>query len=184
MQIAESELDGLPVLRPAGALRTAADAGALDERLRALLEGGAASIVVDCTAVTTLGSPAVRSLLRASQRLRSQGGALVLLRLGERVRRALEVSGFDKEFALAGSEAAVPRVGAVAHQARAVSDAEAAPRPSDPWADTAAALLRLMTFAVPPPSIGEADRERLRPAAQRIRELLEASRSAPPLARG
>jgi anti-sigma B factor antagonist len=99
--IAESQHGAVVVLRPDGPLASAAEAATLDGRLRTLLDGGARGLVLDCSAVDALGSAAVRVLLRASRKLAAGGGRLLLVSPSERLRRALAVSGFDRDFAIA-----------------------------------------------------------------------------------
>lgn len=101
MQIAESTHGVVVVLKPDGALRSAAEAELLESRLRALLQGGVSGLVLDCAEVSALSSAAVRVLLRAARKLAGSGGLLQLVHPADRLRRTLEVSGFDKDFAVA-----------------------------------------------------------------------------------
>jgi anti-anti-sigma factor len=157
MKIADAELDGVPVLRPDGALRTAADASALETRLRALLRGGTVAVVLDCAQVAALGSAAVRVLLRVGRQLNARNGGLVLLRVGAKVRRALEVSGFDKDFTLAKDEKA----------ARVVLETLPARRASAAQRELAIALLQMMGESpLAPPDA--ARRERLAKTAAEV----------------
>jgi anti-anti-sigma factor len=149
VQIAEARHGEVVVLRPDAAVASAAEAALLDGRLRALMDGGTRGLVLDCSEVGALGSAAVRVLLRASRKLAAGGGRLLLAGPSERLRRALEVSGFDKDFAVASdlSEAlATASTGLVA-----AGDADTA---------LCATLLRVLGApSLPAPS--EADRQAL-----------------------
>lgn len=101
MPIGETRHGEVVVLRPDASLASAAEAALLDGRLRTLMDGGTRGLVLDCSEVKALGSAAVRVLLRASRKLAVGGGRLLLVSASERLRRALEVSGFDKDFAVA-----------------------------------------------------------------------------------
>ena len=101
MQIGEARHGEVVVLRPDASLASTAEAALLDGRLRLLMDGGTRGLVLDCSEVEALGSAAVRVLLRAARKLAAGGGCLLLVSPSERLRRALAVSGFDKDFAVA-----------------------------------------------------------------------------------
>ena len=149
MQIGEARHGEVVVLRPDASLASTAEAALLDGRLRLLMDGGTRGLVLDCSEVEALGSAAVRVLLRASRKLAAGGGRLLLVSASERLRRALAVSGFDQDFAVASD---LPEALATASAGLApVGDADAA---------LCATLLRVLGApALPAPS--EADRQAL-----------------------
>ena len=156
MSIQVGEVDGVPVLAPDGPLKTAADAALLGAQLSVVSEKGGTRVIVDCTSVTLLGSAALRVLLQAGRRLRAKGGGLVIAAVGPRVRRALEVSGFQKDIAMA------------ADVAEAVAALPA--RMADPREEAARAILQALVASAPEAS--RAERERLRPTAEALLEAL------------
>jgi anti-sigma B factor antagonist len=141
VQIAESVHGDVVLLKPDGALSSGAAAVLLEARLRAVLDGGARGLVLDCTEVTALGSAAVRLLLRCARKLEGAGGRLLLVHPSDRVRRALLVSGFDKDFAVAADIA----------EALTLASRGAAPV-EDAQGELASALLRVMG-APPVPAV-------------------------------
>jgi anti-anti-sigma factor len=159
MQIAEATHGDVVVLKPAGALRSAAEALQLEGRLRALLEGGVRGLVLDCAEVGALGSAAVRVLLRAARKLAAGGGLLLLIHPSDRLRRTLEISGFDKDFAVAPGLA----------EALAAA-AGSAPPPVG--RELAEALLRSMGARPGLPAPGEAQRQALQGLRQAVTRAL------------
>jgi anti-anti-sigma factor len=149
VQIGEVRHGAVVVLRPDGSLASAADAALLDGRLRTLMDGGTRGLVLDCSEVSALGSAAVRVLLRASRKLAAGGGCLLLVSPSERLRRALAVSGFDRDFAVASD------------LSEALAAASAGLVPAD--ADTALCATLLRVLGAPPalPAPSEADRHAL-----------------------
>ena len=152
MSIQVGERDGVRVLVPDGPLKTAADAAMLGAQLSVVTEEGGTRVVVDCSNVTLLGSAALRVLLQAARRMRAKGGGLVIASVSPRVRRALDVSGFQKDIVIAAD----------------VGEAVAAlPAPaSDPGADTARAVLQALGGALP--SASGLVRDHLRPTAEAL----------------
>jgi anti-sigma B factor antagonist len=149
VQIGEARHGEVVVLRPDAALQSAAEVALLDGRLRTLMDGGTRGLVLDCSDVSALGSAAVRVLLRASRKLAAGGGRLLLVSASERLRRALAVSGFDKDFAVASDLS----------EALATASAGLVPV-VDADTDLCATILRVLGApALPPPS--EADRQAL-----------------------
>jgi anti-anti-sigma factor len=147
VQIAEARHGEVVVLRPDAALQSAAEAALLDGRMRTLMDAGTRGLVLDCADVSALGSAAVRVLLRASRKLAAGGGRLLLVSASERLRRALAVSGFDQDFAVASD------------LSEALATASAALVPAGDAALCATILRVLGAPALPPPS--EADRQAL-----------------------
>jgi stage II sporulation protein AA (anti-sigma F factor antagonist) len=105
VRIDENRTEDVLVLAPDGPLSAAAAAAALERRLKSVVDRGDLRIVVDLDRVGGLGSHAIRVFLLASRRLSGKGGRLVLAGPSESVRRALEISGFDRELTLAASGA-------------------------------------------------------------------------------
>jgi anti-anti-sigma factor len=148
VQIGEARHGEVVVLRPDGPLQSAAEAALLEGRLRLLMDGGVRALVLECSEVAALGSAAVRVLLRASRKLAAGGGCLLLVSPSERVRRALAVSGFDRDFAVA---AGLPEALATASAGLA------------PVADATLSAEILRVLGAPPvlPAPPEADRRAL-----------------------
>ncbi len=121
MDIVETREGDVIVLEPDGSLTAAPDCQALEKKLTALLDARTLRIVVDGAKVAQIGSGAVRVLLRVTRKLAPLGGCFVLCGLRERVRLALNVSGFDRDFVIVSSreEALARAMEAAAPAARA-----------------------------------------------------------------
>jgi len=91
------------LIRPAGTSLAAADLALIGTRLQALRDQPGARVVLDATGLTALNGAAVRVLLLAARQLTQAGGWLALAGTSSNVRRALQVSGFDRDFVLTES---------------------------------------------------------------------------------
>jgi len=104
VEIHETKVGEVVVLMPEGNLTAAPDCQALDQKLKALLDGRTRQIVVDGTKVGQIGSGAMRVLLRVGHKLGQLGGRMVLCSLSERVRLAFKISGFDNDFTIVSAQ--------------------------------------------------------------------------------
>lgn len=111
MEIRETRDGDVLVLAPDGSLSGGEETSALETKVGAALKGGARLVVVDCAAVGQLTGTAVRVLLMASRKLGRTGGRLVLCGMNPKVQKAFSLSGFDRDFTVAGTrEEALLRV--------------------------------------------------------------------------
>ena len=74
-------------------LYTASD---LKEVFAHAIDTGRIRIIVDLAETTFLDTSALSVLLSASKRLRSQGGALVIVNLTEKIAKVFEITGLDQ----------------------------------------------------------------------------------------
>ncbi len=79
----------------------------LKQQMIALLDGGAADIIVDLTQVEYLDSTALGVLIGGLKRLREKNGNLLLVCPNQRVRRVFEITGLDKIFDIYNSESEI-----------------------------------------------------------------------------
>ena len=90
----EGRRDGAAVLlSPAGHF-DAANAPALEARIRALVAGGNSRVVLECSAMTYIGSTGLRSVLVGAKACGAGGGKLVVAALQPACRMVFEMSGF------------------------------------------------------------------------------------------
>lgn len=114
MDIHESKVGDVVVLAPDGNLSAGPECQTLERKIVALLEAHSWKLVIDGGKIRQIGSGAVRVLLRMSRKLQPLGGGLILCALSQKVRLALEISGFDQDFVIvASSEEAVSQAAAL-----------------------------------------------------------------------
>ena len=114
MDIHESKVGDVVVLAPDGSLSTAPECQTLERKIAATFDAHNLKLVIDGSKIRQIGSGAVRVLLRMSRKLQTLGGGLILSGLSQKVRLALEISGFDNDFViLASSEEAVAQAAAL-----------------------------------------------------------------------
>lgn len=94
MHITFEERDGIAVAAVAGSA-DAATAPELAETLGAHIADGAARMVADLSGLEYSSSAGLRALLGLVKQARRQGGDLRLAAVQDRVRRVLDLSGFD-----------------------------------------------------------------------------------------
>ncbi|MCZ7540829.1 MAG: STAS domain-containing protein [Anaerolineae bacterium] len=99
MNLSEQTSNGVVVIVLDGRIDTEG-AVALEEALRARLEADQYRIVLDMGGVQYVNSAALRSLAEAILTCRAQGGDLKLAALQPRVRRVLQIVGFDRYSAI------------------------------------------------------------------------------------
>jgi anti-anti-sigma factor len=99
MKISERSAAGAVVIVLDGRIDTSG-AAALDDTLRARLEANEHRIVLDLAGVQYVNSAALRSLAEAILTCREHGGDLKLVALQPRVRRVLQIVGFDRYSAI------------------------------------------------------------------------------------
>ena len=105
MNISENAANGAVVITLDGRVDMAG-AMALDDALRARLEADQYRIVLDMAGVQYINSSALRSLAEAILTCREHGGDLKLVALQPRVRRVLQIVGFDRYSAIYETQAA------------------------------------------------------------------------------
>lgn len=90
---------GISVVTPAGRI-DATRSAELEQALRAPLQSGSSSLLVDLAKVSYLSSGGLRALLVVAKELGKRGGGLVLCCPQPSVARVLHIAGFSKIFAL------------------------------------------------------------------------------------
>lgn len=86
---------GIVVVRPSGRLNMMA-APDLRDQLRALVEGGAARVVVDLSAVESIDSSALGALISGLKAARQAGGDLRIASPGAQVTAVLELTNLNR----------------------------------------------------------------------------------------
>jgi anti-anti-sigma factor len=95
MEIIESKLGDVTVVAPKGHLDTVSSTP-LEERLRALIEGGARQVLLDFTALDYINSSGLKVVLITAKHLDALSGKLVLCGLSANVRMIFEMIGFSR----------------------------------------------------------------------------------------
>ena len=103
-QIADSEVEGVPVVSASGEIDVAT-APPLRDRLQALTTSGRATVVVDLLGVTFLDSTALGVLVGALKRCRESGGELPLVITEPRILKVFEITGLTGVFPIHDSVA-------------------------------------------------------------------------------
>lgn len=99
MEIREDRRDDVLVVAPAGRIDSSSS-GELERRLLEHVSGGEKRIVMDLLDVDYISSAGLRVLLLAANKLRPQGGQIVLCSLGQSVREVFELAGFTPIFSI------------------------------------------------------------------------------------
>lgn len=109
MTIDESTRDGVTVLAPHGRIDTTTS-GALEDRVRRVVDDGVRSLIVDFSEVEYISSAGLRVALVLAKRLRGLDGQLVLCGMAQPVRQVFQLAGFLPLFAITSDrEAALAR---------------------------------------------------------------------------
>jgi anti-sigma B factor antagonist len=93
MDIIESQLNASTVLALSGRLDGLASP-ALEQKVDALIAGGARSIVFDCSGLGYVSSAGLRSFLTSAKKLKAAGGKASFAALTPAVHEVFELSGF------------------------------------------------------------------------------------------
>jgi stage II sporulation protein AA (anti-sigma F factor antagonist) len=93
MEIREDRPDDVLVVAPAGRIDSNSSGG-LERRLLEHVSAGETRIVMDLQDVDYISSAGLRVLLLAANKLRPQGGQIVLCSLGRSVREVFDIAGF------------------------------------------------------------------------------------------
>ncbi len=104
MEITASNQNDITVLALQGRLDGIASPQ-LEQRLDALLAGGARKVVFDCTALTYVSSAGLRVFLSGAKKLKSAGGRTAFAALTPAVHEVFELSGFHEVLAVHPSAA-------------------------------------------------------------------------------
>jgi anti-anti-sigma factor len=99
MELREAKEDGVTILAMSGRL-DGASAPTVEEKVLALIDGGADRLVIDCAGLEYISSAGLRVLLIAAKRLAPPRGKLALAALRTQVREVLDVAGFSSLFAI------------------------------------------------------------------------------------
>ena len=97
VDVARGSSDAWPVVRVSGEVDIQSSP-VLDEQLKAVLDGGHPSLLVDFSEVTFLDSTGLSVLVAGLKRCQGAGGALRLERPRPNVRRVLEITGLIDAF--------------------------------------------------------------------------------------
>ncbi len=93
MDIAEGKEGTVCVLEPKGRLDSASARG-FEERLRAVLDRGENTLLIDLASLDYISSAGLRVLLVGAKRLQQSGGVIALCDLKPSIREIFEISGF------------------------------------------------------------------------------------------
>jgi len=102
MQISDREVNGIKVYTVAGRVDSEG-CEVLDSALCAAVEGQHYKLVLDMTDVPYVNSAALRTLAEIISTTREHGGDLRLAALQPKVKRVLQIVGFDRYSALYGT---------------------------------------------------------------------------------
>jgi len=102
MEITESKKDDIVTLALAGRL-DASNAGTLEEKILALIAGGARRFVVDAARMDYISSAGLRVLLVAAKRLNANDGKVVIAALKDQVKEVFDIAGFSSIFEVYGT---------------------------------------------------------------------------------
>lgn len=94
MGIAESRVDGIVAVAPAGRIDTTT-APALEQHLIGLLAAGERRIVVDFAGVDYISSAGLRVFLLAAKKSRAANGKVVLSSLKSHIMEVFDIAGFS-----------------------------------------------------------------------------------------
>lgn len=110
MEIREEQQDAVTVVTPIGRLDSTTSP-TLDERLAAIVAGGARRLVIDFSQVDYISSAGLRVMLVLAKKLKDGHGALALCGMPDPVREVFSLAGFLRLFAVETARpAAVTRV--------------------------------------------------------------------------
>ncbi len=94
VEIADGALG--PVISLSGEIDMAA-VDAVEQRIRARVDGGESTMVLDLRRVEFMDSSGLRLVLRLDHEVRERGDRFVVVRGGRRVARVMELSGVDRQ---------------------------------------------------------------------------------------
>lgn len=97
MEIKESKLADFTQVELVGEL-DATTAPDLEDRLTALIEGGAHRLVLECSQLEYISSAGLRAFLLGAKLIRSANGKLGVTGMQELVRDVFDMAGFDDMF--------------------------------------------------------------------------------------
>ncbi|WP_147819764.1 STAS domain-containing protein [Salidesulfovibrio onnuriiensis] len=99
MGVSEIQQDGVTILQVEGSL-DADGTQVLEDKVVALLEGGASSLVFDFSNLDYINSSGLRVLVLAYQRLKKSAGKVAICGVKDYIQEVFEVSGYDKIFSM------------------------------------------------------------------------------------
>jgi anti-anti-sigma factor len=108
MELREAKEGGVAVLSLSGRL-DGASAAAAEEKVLALIDGGADRLVIDCAGLDYISSAGLRILLMAAKRLAPPRGKLALAAPQPQVRDVLDIAGFASLLAIHPTRSAAVR---------------------------------------------------------------------------
>lgn len=99
MEIAEQEIAGALVLRPAGRL-DGTNAPSFEKTVLDRLDGKPTRMVLDLAAIDYVSSAGLRTILLAAKRAKSVGCGLAVCGLRDHIREVFDLSGFGNVVAI------------------------------------------------------------------------------------
>jgi anti-sigma B factor antagonist len=99
MEITESKRNGVAVFALHGRL-DASNAGTVEHKLLALIDGGETCIVVDCAQLDYISSAGLRVLLVAVKRSHARHGTIAIAALKDQIREVFDIAGFASIFSI------------------------------------------------------------------------------------
>lgn len=107
MEIQKETIDTVKVLSPIGRIDSQT-AGAFQEEVIGLIEGGQSNVIMDFSQVDYISSAGLRVVLMAAKRCKAAQGTYAMFGLADHIKEVFEISGFlkiltlveDKETAL------------------------------------------------------------------------------------
>jgi anti-anti-sigma factor len=109
MEIAESVIDGVPVLEPLGFVDST-NATAFTEQLLEVVRARQSNLIIDFQKVKYISSAGLRSLLIVTEAIEEIGKKLVLCGTATEVRRVLSITRLDELFVICSSREEALRV--------------------------------------------------------------------------
>ncbi len=97
MEIAETKHNDVVILGLTGRL-DASNAGALEQKMLSLIDGGTQRFVVDARDLDYISSAGLRVLLVAAKRLKAVKGTVALAALKDHIKEVFDVAGFSSVF--------------------------------------------------------------------------------------
>ena len=90
--VTERQRGSVTILELSGRLTMGGGSEALYEKLRSLIAGGRAAVLLDCSQVSAIDSQGVQTLLRGVRLAKESAGRLALLKMSPRLREALSIT--------------------------------------------------------------------------------------------
>jgi anti-anti-sigma factor len=102
VDLIESQQDGVSIVEPQGRIDTIG-AKPFGDRVVALINGGAHSLLIDLRQISYVSSAGFRSLLIAAKMMDGVKGKLVLCGMSPEIKRLFEIGAFTDLFTICGT---------------------------------------------------------------------------------